>query len=85
MSVIKWHEGRRFAITDCGDLAAVPKAARKGDVVCIFNGGRVPYVLRPSKNGHYTLVGECYVDGMMRGEVRDRFPRKAHETSFSIE
>lgn len=85
LSVIKWHQGRRFAITDSGDFAAVPKAAQKGDVVCIFNGGRVPYVLRPCKNGHYTLVGECYVDGMMRGEVRDRFPRKAHETSFSIE
>lgn len=85
ISVIKWHQGRRFAITDSGDFAAVPKAARGGDVVCIFNGGRVPYVLRPCKNGRYTLVGECYVDGMMRGEVRDRFPRKAHETSFSIE
>ncbi|KAL7919896.1 heterokaryon incompatibility domain-containing protein [Trichoderma austrokoningii] len=85
ISVIKWHQGRRFAITDSGDFAAVPKAARKGDVVCIFNGGRVPYVLRPCRNGHYTLVGECYVDGMMRGEVRDRFARKAHETSFSIE
>lgn len=85
MSVVKWHQGRRFAITDAGDFAAVPKAARNGDIICIFNGGRVPYVLRPCKNGHYTLVGECYVDGMMRGEVRDRFPRKMHETSFSIE
>lgn len=85
LSVVKWHQGRRFAITDSGDFAAVPRAARKGDVVCIFNGGRVPYVLRPGKDGRYTLVGECYVDGMMRGEVRDRFPRRGHETSFSIE
>lgn len=85
LSVVKWHQGRRFAITDSGDFAAVPRAARKEDVVCIFNGGRVPYVLRPGKNGNYTLVGECYVDGMMSGEVRDRFPRRENERSFSIE
>ncbi|PKK50013.1 hypothetical protein CI102_7199 [Trichoderma harzianum] len=84
-SAVKWCPGRRFAVTDAGDFAAVPKAAQKGDVVCIFNGGRVPYVLRPCANGNYTLVGECYVDGMMRGEVRDRFPRRSHETSFSIQ
>ncbi|KAL6796302.1 heterokaryon incompatibility domain-containing protein [Trichoderma sp. SZMC 28013] len=84
-SAVKWCLGRRFAVTDAGDFAAVPKAAQKGDVVCIFNGGRVPYVLRPAANGNYTLVGECYVDGMMRGEVRDRFPRRSHETSFSIQ
>ncbi|KAL7941125.1 heterokaryon incompatibility domain-containing protein [Trichoderma barbatum] len=84
-SVIKWQQGRRFAVTDAGDFAAVPKAAQEGDIVCIFNGGRVPYVMRPSRNGHYTLVGECYVDGMMRGEVRDRFPRQLQETSFSIQ
>ncbi|KAL7803836.1 heterokaryon incompatibility domain-containing protein [Trichoderma afarasin] len=84
-SAVKWCPGRRFAVTDAGDFAAVPKVAQKGDVVCIFNGGRVPYVLRPCANGNYTLVGECYVDGMMRGEVRDRFPRRSHETSFSIQ
>ncbi|OPB36197.1 hypothetical protein A0O28_0109730 [Trichoderma guizhouense] len=84
-SAVKWCPGRRFAVTDAGDFAAVPKAAQKGDIVCIFNGGRVPYVLRPCVNGNYTLVGECYVDGMMRGEVRDRFPRRSHETSFSIQ
>ncbi|KAL6790975.1 HET domain-containing protein [Trichoderma sp. SZMC 28012] len=84
-SAVKWCPGRRFAVTDAGDFAAVPKAAQKGDVVCIFNGGRVPYVLRSCANGNYTLVGECYVDGMMRGEVKDRFPRRSHEASFSIQ
>jgi hypothetical protein len=57
MSVIKWHRGRRFAITQAGDFAAVPKAAQNGDVVCIFYGGRLLFVLRACKNGHYTLVG----------------------------
>lgn len=85
MSVIKWYQGRRFAVTDAGDFAAVPETAQERDVVCIFNGGRVPYILRPCKNGHYTLVGECYVDGMMRGEVKDRFPNQLHEMSFSIQ
>ncbi|KAL6890790.1 heterokaryon incompatibility domain-containing protein [Trichoderma evansii] len=33
LSATKWHQGRRFAITDSGDFAAVPKAARNGDIV----------------------------------------------------
>ncbi|KAH7131086.1 heterokaryon incompatibility protein-domain-containing protein [Dactylonectria macrodidyma] len=84
MTTNKWYQARRFGITTSGDFAAVPKAARQGDIICVFNGGRVPYVLRPGKQGYYQLVGECYVHGMMRGEVKDNFPRADHEKSFAI-
>ncbi|KAH7123242.1 hypothetical protein B0J13DRAFT_647398 [Dactylonectria estremocensis] len=84
MATNRWYQARRFGITTSGDYAAVPKAARQGDTICIFNGGRVPYVLRPGKQGYYQLVGECYVHEMMRGEVQIKFPRHEHEKSFAI-
>jgi hypothetical protein len=41
-----------------------------GDMVSIIHGTAVPFVIRPceGKQG-YTLVGECYVQDLMHGEV----------------
>jgi hypothetical protein len=46
-----------------------PKGAQVGDVVCIFFGGRNPYLLRRSSGDSYLLVGECYFNGLMHGEA----------------
>jgi hypothetical protein len=47
-----------------------------GDVVVVLFGGKVPFVLRrvyEARDGEqWRLVGECYVDGVMFGEVLDR-------------
>jgi hypothetical protein len=40
--------GRRLVITDFGQIALCPRQSRKGDVLAILDGGRVPYVLRSS-------------------------------------
>jgi hypothetical protein len=77
----EWQRSRRFAITDSKrkthQFATVPSATRKGDIICILNGGRVPYVLRPSGEFAYELVGECYVHGLMHGHIRKfRFDRE---------
>jgi len=85
LSIRKWLNHRRFGITNTNFLAAVPESAREGDVICVFNGGRVPYVLRRTGEGHnYNLVGECYVDGMMRGEAHASFPAESCERRFAI-
>lgn len=45
-----------------------------GDLVCIFNGGNVPYILREVQNTYpaqYLFVGEAYIDGAMHGEIMD--------------
>ncbi|KAF9475910.1 hypothetical protein BDN70DRAFT_897796 [Pholiota conissans] len=60
---------RSFAITSLGYLGLVPKAAKNGDLICVFQGGEVPFVLRPIGNDQWELVGECYVHGIMEGEV----------------
>jgi hypothetical protein len=40
--------GRRLILTDFGQVGLGPRQSRKGDVLAILDGGRVPYVLRSS-------------------------------------
>ena len=61
-------QGRRFFTTLGGYMGIGPPGMREGDLVCVFLGGKVPWVVR--QDGHaYTLVGECYVHGIMNGEL----------------
>lgn len=43
--------------------------AEEKDSICIFLGGRVPFVIRPKADGQYQFIGECYVHGLMDGEA----------------
>jgi hypothetical protein len=62
------HDRRRGAVTRGGSIGLVPINARVGDVVAVFTGGRVPIILRPEA-GHFTVVGDAYVYGIMDGEA----------------
>ena len=47
-----------------------PKDTGKGDTVCVFLGGKVPFVLHQEHSElEYLLLGECYVHGIMEGEI----------------
>jgi hypothetical protein len=59
---------RRFCTTEKGYFGLAPVDSRVGDVVCIFMGAQVPFVIR-SCGSDYQLVGEAYVHGVMKGEV----------------
>jgi hypothetical protein len=61
---------RKLATTETGYLALVPGSASVGDVVAILYGCNFPVVLRP-KGDMFLYIGECYVDGVMNGEVWD--------------
>ncbi|RYP12375.1 hypothetical protein DL765_007363 [Monosporascus sp. GIB2] len=61
--------GRRVFYTEKGFLGIGPGILEPGDIVSILPCP-VPFVLRPV-DGHFLLAGECYVDGIMRGEVTD--------------
>ncbi|KAI1359683.1 heterokaryon incompatibility protein-domain-containing protein [Xylaria arbuscula] len=67
----------RFCITENGRFAQVPQTSQPGDCVCILVGGEVPFVVRPTGPGTYTIVGECYVDGVMDGEIMEEKRLKA--------
>jgi hypothetical protein len=42
----------------------------EGDMVCILAGAQTPYILRKAGSGRQFLIGDCYVHGIMDGEVR---------------
>ncbi|KAE9372756.1 hypothetical protein N431DRAFT_483480 [Stipitochalara longipes BDJ] len=47
-----------------------PTTMEQGDTVWLFQGGKVPFILRKNPSlKHFTLVGECLVFGVMRGEL----------------
>lgn len=60
---------RRVMSTEGGRIELVPINTRKGDVVALFTGGRVPIILRPETGEHYTVVWDAYVLGIMNGEA----------------
>lgn len=63
---------RRFPITSRNDMALVPAETQVGDIICISEGARIPFVIREKSVAHdgqclYELVGECYVHELMQG------------------
>jgi hypothetical protein len=64
-----------------GFLAAVPCTTKVGDCIAILGGGNLPFVLRPTGDNHYRLVGPCYVHGIMDGEA---FPEDPDELEWFL-
>jgi hypothetical protein len=78
---------RRFFITKEGYLGLGPRKIQIGDEIHIVAGGNCPLVLRKasqersiqSANPTYTLVGDCYLHGVMDGEAAENFENRATE------
>lgn len=60
---------RLFCTTIGGRLGHVPIRSVEGDEVWVIQGVRVPFVVRRATNGSHSLVGECYLNGIMDGEA----------------
>jgi len=63
---VAWN--RKVIVTGKGSLGLAPRDAKEGDCVCILHGSVTPVVLRRCEEG-WTVVGQCYVEGVMRGEA----------------
>jgi hypothetical protein len=70
--------GKKFFISDEGYFGLCPVLAEEDDLICVLPGGKVPFIVRPveksvrDKEGEDlvgTLVGDCYVHGLMDGEA----------------
>lgn len=67
-------------ITEHGRMGlASSKLTRVGDVCCIFLGATVPFILAPLNNKRYKLVCDSYVQGVMEGEILDKFEAQVIE------
>ncbi|PQE04063.1 Heterokaryon incompatibility protein [Rutstroemia sp. NJR-2017a BVV2] len=64
-------KNRRLCITSKKFIGLVPEHAAPGDHVCVFIGGCVPFVIRKQDEGSFHMIGECYVHGIMNGEIAD--------------
>lgn len=65
----EWYNDNHGTSALIESSLCVPKAAAVGDVIYILHGSEVPIVLRPSGDGSFTVIGECYVHGLMHGEA----------------
>jgi len=61
--------GRRPFLSSDNRVDLAPESAAVGDVITVFYGSDVPFVLRLDKNGRHRLLGEAYVHGIMDGEL----------------
>jgi hypothetical protein len=69
----KYALGRRFFFTESGRYGLGPRDTQDGDVIVIIFGLPVPFVLRKVEDGHYQVVGESYVHGIMKGEMIEQY------------
>jgi hypothetical protein len=64
--------GRKSFQTNTGLVGVGPSIVKEGDVICILYGADVPFVIRKEGVVGYSVVGECYVEPLMRGEVLEK-------------
>ncbi len=60
---------RRFFVTKAGFFGIGPAAMRSEDEIVVLMGTGAAFVVRRDGDHHCNLIGECYVDGLMRGQA----------------
>ncbi|KAK4220815.1 heterokaryon incompatibility protein-domain-containing protein [Podospora fimiseda] len=67
----EYLKGYKLIFTEGGYLGLAPETTREGDLVCVFLGASLLKVLRNHQDDPltYTLVGQCYIPGLMNGEA----------------
>ncbi|KIW30604.1 uncharacterized protein PV07_06337 [Cladophialophora immunda] len=78
-------EGRSFILTEKGRFGLGPLIASPGDICCILFGATIPFILRRTESeGYFKLVGEAYLQGLMRGEALGQSPASSCEEQTFI-
>jgi hypothetical protein len=68
-TVVDSLQNRSFISTEGGNIGLAPLLAKSGDDVVVIPGCLSPMVLRPTDNGRYQVVGECFILSLMAGET----------------
>lgn len=75
---------RSLFITDSGLLGLGPGSAQKGDLLCHLCTAHVPYLLRNVPDTqNFSLLGECYVHGIMTLDVLHNCHEEEHRRKMS--
>ena len=67
-SLLYSGKDRKFFTTAKGRMSIGLRLTKPGDQVCLLFGGATPFAFCPAASGQYLFLGECFVDGLMRGE-----------------
>ncbi len=62
------YSGRSFCVTLNGRVCSAMNQPEKGDQIAAFEGADRLFILKPVRE-RYRLIGEAYVDGLMKGEA----------------
>ena len=68
------QQGKPFSTKKHGYIGIGGEYVQAGDLVVIFLGAAAPFVLSEIKPGLFRSSRECYVHGIMDGELMDRSP-----------
>lgn len=73
-------KGRKLFVTTQGQVGLGPARMSTTDIIIIAFGGKTPYVLRPvpGTQEEYTLLGDCYIYGLMHGEAMHGMKQEDH-------
>ena len=75
MNAIAW---RRLVGTENGRMGLAAAAAQQGDKIAVLMGCGMPILLRRERDG-WIVVGECYLHGIMEGEVTNAIDERRVE------
>ncbi|KAF2793996.1 hypothetical protein K505DRAFT_325083 [Melanomma pulvis-pyrius CBS 109.77] len=62
---------RRFFVTESGHMGIGPVNTQNGDIATVLFGSTIPFMVKPLEGNpnRHLLLGECYVHGIMDGEL----------------
>jgi hypothetical protein len=67
---------RTLVVTERGLYGLAPLITKPSDVACLICGVDVPFILRPDgEAGHFKLLGESYIHGVMEGQAKTMLAR----------
>lgn len=75
--------GRRLITTTTGYIGLTPEDVETGDIVAVILGCDFPVLLRPFGT-MYRVVGECYIHGIMSGELLTAQMQKKPYQDFDL-
>lgn len=69
----RWTMNRRFFKSEAGRFGWAVDGAQVGDYIVVLGGGDHPFLMRSAPSETFTIVGDCYLHGVMEGEALQKF------------